>query len=237
MHTLPETLLHIPKGCLHIWLADLDLYSNTYLQFEALLSHEERDRANRFRFETDKKKFIIRRGYLRLLLEKYIQIPASSFQFNYNPFGKPYLKDYDNFHFNLSHSGGKAIYAMALFHPVGVDIEFMDPGLDYLPLAHQFFSKLECETLLLLPASRQRQAFFNYWARKEAVIKAAGMGLTIPLHKVEVSSGFDQIQLVLENSPPEQWFVQSLQVSPFFAGAVATCAKIEEIIVRPMEDL
>lgn len=146
----------------------------------------------RFFFEKDRRRFIVARGILRALLGHYLQVPATTLCFAYNAYGKPSLQSpavQPALYFNLAHSHEMALYAFSYGREAGVDIEYMrDLALDdYLLMARNHFSPGEYTRLLALPESARKQAFFNCWTRKEAYIKARGMGLSIPLDTFDVS--------------------------------------------------
>src|SRR5205807_4072981 len=89
--------------------------------------------------------------------------------------------------FSVSHSEDVALLAFARGREIGVDIEAIRADADYCGVAQSFFSRQEQETLRALPAGRQCEAFFACWSRKEAYIKARGMGLSLPLDQFDVS--------------------------------------------------
>jgi 4'-phosphopantetheinyl transferase len=87
--------------------------------------------------------------------------------------------------FNLAHSGGKAVIALAGDAAIGVDIELLRPIDDVESLARLVFSDVERRELEF--ASDPVSAFLNGWTRKEAYVKALGLGLSAPLTKITVS--------------------------------------------------
>src|SRR5262249_49092700 len=97
--------------------------------------------------------------------------------------------------------------------PVGVDVEHVRDLPDAMSIADAHFTAAESERLRSLPPPEQREAFFRYWARKEAVIKAGGEGLERPLDSFEVDGAPGSAEWVLQDLPSPAGYAA--------AGAVA----------------
>jgi 4'-phosphopantetheinyl transferase len=177
-----------------VWTAVLDDTGGIrFEQLEHLLSWDEIQRARRFRFERDRKRFIVCRGVLREILGTYLGRKPEEITFDYGPQGKPYLKGPEgqavggSVYFNVSHSSGFAIYALGVGGEVGVDLEFVRLIPEMEVLVDQYFSVAERSAFGSISADSRVKAFFNCWTRKEAYVKACGGGLLIPLDQFEVS--------------------------------------------------
>jgi 4'-phosphopantetheinyl transferase len=186
-------------------------------RFSSMLSAEERDRAGRFRFDHDRRRYVARRGILRDLIGSYLGCKPTDVAFDYNAYGKPALRDCD-LHFNLSHSRGMALYAFSRGSAVGCDIEWRDPKFAAEQIPERFFSRDEVRALRSLLVSDQTEAFFNCWTRKEAYVKAAGQGLSIALDSFDVSLAPNQPAVFLRGC--DGWSMQSFSPSPGFQAAV-----------------
>lgn len=237
----PEKLV-LPDDELHVWCASLDEL-RTHLQFfKSLLAPDEISRAERFHFQKDREHFIVARGILRKLLGDYLGEHPARLSFSYSSHGKPALKDVDkvnnidgatdeiedaarNIRFNLSHSGGLALYAITRKREIGVDIEHIRADLTDMEIAGRFFFSSEIAALLALPAEQRTQEFFNFWTLKEAYIKARGEGLSFPLDRFCVSliPGSQQAVLKVHDDPYEtsRWSLRALKPAPGYAAAVA----------------
>jgi 4'-phosphopantetheinyl transferase len=127
-------------------------------------------------------------------------------------------------HFNLSHSGKIALYAFAYERKVGVDVEYVRGSLDNEELAAHYFSTYECSVLHSLPASLREEAFYTCWTRKEAYIKALGIGLSQPLDEFDVSlTPSEPAALLADRSDPEApecWSLQTLAPEDRYVGAL-----------------
>src|SRR5258708_27232070 len=101
--------------------------------------------------------------------------------------GKPRLAESELGAFNLSHSGGLALFGFAETGEIGIDVEQIHPLADLLDIAQRFFCPAETAELISLPANQREHAFFRCWTRKEAYIKALGEGLSMTLDYFQVT--------------------------------------------------
>jgi 4'-phosphopantetheinyl transferase len=197
-------------------------------QLAQTLTTDEQQRASRFRFETDRRHFIVARGVLRSVLGRYLNLNPEQVPLGYTAFGKPILAEplqpY-NLQFNLAHSGGLALYAFCPDHPVGIDLERIRPDFATLDIAQRFFAPGEIAALQALPPAMQTQAFFACWTRKEAYLKAKGSGLSVPLDSFEVSLAPGEPATLLKNrddpQKPQRWSLRALNPGPGYAAALA----------------
>jgi 4'-phosphopantetheinyl transferase len=202
----------VDAHCVDLDVADLDVAG-----FYDTLNAKERERAALFRFERDRRRYILRRGKLRELLSDYLDCAPARICFAYNSLGKPSVAGGD-LRFNVSHSHGTALFVFARGVEVGCDIERRDPRFVCDQIPERFFSPLEVQTLRSLPASSQTQAFFNCWTRKEAYIKARGYGLSLPLDSFDVSLAPDEPVLLLRGC--DGWSVQPCEPAPDYQAAI-----------------
>src|SRR5579863_6164886 len=175
---------------IHVWHARLDREENVLRRLEATLSPEEKARADRFHFVNDRNRFVVARGLLRELLGRYLHQPPASLEFSYGQHGKPALLGRDasiGLCFNLSHSAGLVVYAIAKERNLGIDVEHVQPASAGDEIAKRYFSAREVSDLRSLPPEARVEGFFHCWTRKEAYLKATGMGLQIPLDSFSVS--------------------------------------------------
>src|SRR5207245_2733890 len=162
----------------------LDVPPETSVRLYATLTPDERTRSARFQVERDQQRFIVAHGVLRDLLGRYLQAQPGRITFVYNAFGKPDVSpEFGNrLTFNLSHSAGLALIAIASASNVGVDVESIQARPDYADIARHFFSAAEVNYLIIYTSHRYAEAFFSCWTKKEAYLKACGEGLAIPLN-------------------------------------------------------
>jgi 4'-phosphopantetheinyl transferase len=113
--------------------------------------------------------------------------------FREEPHGKPVLTwPVEDILFNLSHTGGLALVAIAGSGRVGIDAETVRSEIEVEELSRRFFAPAEAAEILALSPDARLAAFFNCWARKEAFVKALGGGLSVPLDRFQVSVRSDQ---------------------------------------------
>ena len=228
------TAVDIPSALgtstVHVYAADLDSADAD----SDLLSEDELERAGRFRFERDRRRFVAGRSALRRLLARYIEAAPADIAFEYGPYGKPDVPDAP-VSFNVSHSGSHALFAIGPRFELGVDVEVLGGRhADDLLVAKQFFSPREIETLRAHAPSARPRAFLLCWTRKEAFVKARGDGLSLPLQDFDVSFGMGERPALLRTAwssdEPDEWTLEDVSrlfprvVSGLFPKAVAALA-------------
>ena len=211
----------------HIWHANQDEPVYPIEQLWQTLSADEQQRAARFHFERDRRRFIVGRGLLRAMLGRYLQQEASRLQFCYGPRGKPSLTSEWGGHvlkFNVSHSNGHILYAIASQREIGADIEHIHVLPEADDIARRFFSADENAVFCQLPPGEKPVAFFNCWTRKEAYIKATGDGLSRPLDQFSVSfaPGASPRLVQCYDIPAEvhRWSFYALYPAPEYIAAI-----------------
>lgn len=188
------------------------------------LSTPELERASRFAFAVDRFRFLSAHVATRLVLAHCLGTAPEAIAFEQGRCGKPYLSGAArNLRFNLSHSGGRGLLALADAADVGVDIE-QQRELDPLQLAAYAFSIAERKALLMLEPAGRAEAFYLGWTRKESFIKARGDGLSFPLSGFDVSLERAPAQALLgcDAVPGEtaRWTMCNLAVEPGYAAAL-----------------
>ena len=174
------------EDVIHVWSTELDAPDS---RWAASLDADEAARARRFHFEHDRRHYTAARGCLRLLLGRYLDVPSGAVRFSYGTHGKPQLADASrDIRFNVSHSHGRALLAFTRGRDVGIDLEAgARLGDDWPGLVRRVFSTREQAELAALPVEQKRLAFLNGWTRKEAYLKATGLGITEGLQSIEVT--------------------------------------------------
>lgn len=213
----------------HVWSAALDLDDDRVNALAALLDDGEAARARRFHFERDRQRFTVARGVLRTLLGRYLGVPAAGLAFGHEGRGKPVLTSPDatgaeRLCFNVSHSDGRALFALARGMEVGVDLEAgARLGEDWPLIARRVFSAREQAELAAIAPDRQRGAFLDGWTRKEAYLKATAQGIVDGLISIEVT--LDPAQPAAFVTLPDAarargWTLHDLREDERFAAAL-----------------
>jgi 4'-phosphopantetheinyl transferase len=224
--------MKLPNSAIHVWCVALDVTFLNDGSVEQALSPSERARADRFRFEQHRRRFILSHVALREILARYLQADPAKIEFNSNLYGKPYLAGThadSEIRFNLAHSHELALVALTRGCEIGVDVEHIRPIPDLAQIARRFFSLADQTEFSTLPPFQQSNAFYACWTRKEAFIKAVGDGLIYPLDQFNVTliPGEPARFLRVGNDPSEagKWTLVSFQPSNEYMGAVALRAR------------
>jgi len=193
-----------------------------------LLSPDEQERAEKFRYAEHRKHYIVARASLRRLLAERLCIAPRAVEFVETEYGKPRLAAMHGateVEFNLSHSGSLALYAFTYGRAVGVDVELIREVPDADDLAERFFSPTETASLRALPFDQRSLAFLACWTRKEAFIKALGLGFSLPLDAFDVTIEPDapaRITRIEERvDRVANWAMQAFIPCPRYIAAVA----------------
>lgn len=149
--------------------------------FQALfqtLSPERQDYVSKFRRASDYQRSVLGDAMVHRTLREKLGQGRTNIELVRNAYGKPFLKDHEGLHFNVSHSGQWIVCAVGR-EPVGIDVEKME-AVD-MDIAKRFFHKTEFNALINRDASARVSHFFDLWTLKESYIKAVGKGLHLPL--------------------------------------------------------
>ncbi|HEV2558473.1 MAG TPA: 4'-phosphopantetheinyl transferase superfamily protein [Microvirga sp.] len=212
---------------LDVWTWDLDHPPLDRQRLETALDQSELRRAERFRSAQGRNRFVAGRGYLRLILGRYTGIEPRSIEFTYGKWGKPALRPASNpgnVTFNLSHSENVAAVAVAKDAPTGIDVERVVPA--DVDLATPCLSEAERRAWESLTGREADVMFFERWTRKEAITKAIGVGLNLPLHQIEITGDLGRAPNGLRHGAASEqssiWRLYPFEPTPGFVGAVAS---------------
>jgi 4'-phosphopantetheinyl transferase len=196
--------MRLDPAAVHVWRADLDELAELS---DAVLSDEERERAARFSSERSRERWSRARAALRELLGAYLGREPRAIELESGERGKPGVLDGGGIEFNLSHSGGLALFAFTDGNPVGIDVELAGRVRDPVAVAEREFGSEEAERLRTLPAAELEPEFLRLWVRHEAALKCRGEGLTgtageddLALIDLDVGTG-GAAAVALERSP------------------------------------
>lgn len=145
-----------------MWLVSLESEGDN------ILAPDEQERAAKFRFETDRRRWTRARSALRTILADCTGVPAAEVRFVLGKYGKPALEQGGGIEFSLSHSGDWAMVAVTRGVPVGVDIERIREGVDIAALLGRLGETDLPDT---------KDGLFRAWTRREAMTKALGGAL------------------------------------------------------------
>ena len=154
----------------------------------ALVDAEERARSERFVYPADRRRYLVAHAALRQFLAATLGISADAVRYAAAEHGKPRLRSSgaEGLFFNMSHSGECALLAVSRCGPLGVDLEAQREVAMLAEVAAKNFSVAERRQLFDLSPEEHPQAFLRCWTRKEALLKADGRGLSLPLDSFDV---------------------------------------------------
>jgi 4'-phosphopantetheinyl transferase len=202
---------------IEVWNIHLPDHHGDTALCRSLLTGDELARAAKFIKPGDADGFILGRGLLRRILADCLHTEPSSLRFNCNAQGKPFLEG-GGLEFNVSHSRDRLLIAVTAGRPVGVDIEFRRSGLNMESIAKRWFAPEEQEFFEAL--ENPADGFFEIWAKKEAYVKALGVGIYKDLHTFAVPVGEKRFLPVLDTGG--KWFFQTLEIDSGYAAAVVS---------------
>jgi len=236
----PPSALTFPLDRIDVWRVCLVRGDQSEQDLCGILTPDEVARASRFRFEEDRRQYVRGRAMLRILLGRYLETPPTEIRFQYENHGKPEIAlphACRDLRFNFSDSGGLALIAVGSGGALGVDIERIRPLPDFLDIATRFFSAREVQAILALSENKRQEAFFACWTRKEAYLKATGMGLLHPLSDFSVAvnpdEGAELCEVKGNGDVASHWFLTDVLPGEGFRGALACeggCCRIAQWI-------
>lgn len=191
-------------------------------QFSNLISNEKRERMKRLLNLCDINRTLIGDLLIRSLICQKYKINNEEIKFIYNEYGKPFVQNFSDFHFNISHSGEWVVCATANSN-VGIDIERV-ADIEALKLANEFFSEEEFYDLSNMNFDEQINYFFDLWTLKESYIKTIGKGLYIPLNSFSVKK--ESRTLISYKNIPKNFYFRQYNVEPNYK--ISACATREE---------
>lgn len=149
-----------------------------YRNLMSLLHRDKQEKISKFLRYEDSLRALLADLLIRKIIQDDLGIMNKDIIFGTNDYGKPYLKNDIDFHFNISHAENWVVCATSK-HIVGIDVEYVKP-IDF-EIAKNYFSKDEYRDLLACEFDRRLLFFYDLWTLKESYIKAVGKGLSIPL--------------------------------------------------------
>jgi 4'-phosphopantetheinyl transferase len=206
----------------HLWAWALPSAAADLSTHVEILDHQERERVQRFHFAGDAARYALAHANLRRILGAYLKQRPEKICFRNNQFGKPELAGETSLQFSLSHSQSMAVLAVDHALPVGVDVEDVRPIETEVADAH--FSATELSALRALQGDAWLTGFYRCWTRKEAVLKAEGVGLSRALDSFDVSLLADEkAELIATRQRfSYSWKLHDLSPSWGAIGALAT---------------
>ncbi len=220
----------------HVWAFDVASTAERHLlRCMATLSDEEMRRASRFDRRHNREAFAVGRGTVRRIIGSYIGRPPSSISITTGEYGKPMLDPRHGLHVNWSHTDTFWLFAISSSGPVGIDIERIDPGLDWAGPAVIAYHASE---LTYLSEAQDPRPFLDIWTRKEAVFKGIGKGLHDSMNLTSVLGANGTPSDLLSLGEAGEWSLTPLPVPEPFVAILATSfipAKVQFLVDRRLQ--
>jgi 4'-phosphopantetheinyl transferase len=252
----PGTIAPPGTDAVHLWYATLESLRPRHAELNELLDPVEQERAQRFRFNADRERFILGHGLLRSLLGKYLKRDGSLVRMSRGTFGKPYLERKD-LRFSFSDTKDAMVVAFANKQEIGADIETMHRAVDHDAVSEHYFTAPEIKAIRdagasgsgsprsthLLPTATansssdkeaSKRRFLEFWTRKEAVLKASGVGIMDDLRSLRVDGERNTMVIAHEafiSMAAEEYHVHTWHVGPDHLISLASPVKVKEMKV------
>lgn len=190
-----------------------------YLQHDIwFLSKEELNKSLAFKSNKDRERYMVGKIYLRKILSKYLKIPPDWLKFKYNEFNKPFLDEYPEFKFNISYSRDYVLIALDKRFELGVDIVYME-NKNYLYYLNR--NKMtDNEIGFITQSETPKELFYRFWTRKEALLKAVGIGFLVDLKEISCCEGLNLVSSNL-SSFTSSWIIRSFNLEENYSVSFA----------------
>lgn len=252
----------IDRDSIHVWRVRLDAMAALPTHeraarlesWRAMLSAEERRRAEAFLVPEHGQAYVAAHAVLRFVLGMYLGVSPASVAIGPSNGTKPTLvaaagkgandpdfvgREWPDLRFNLSHTHGAVLIGIATGRELGVDIEWQRPIEDLEGMARSVMSDAELLRWNALEPENRMRAFYHVWTRKESYLKAIGLGLYRSLQDVTVPVSADALEdsrLVLDRSGEGTWLVLDI---PAWAGYSASVCwegvELPSLVVRDLD--
>jgi 4'-phosphopantetheinyl transferase len=215
---------------IQVWQANIADAEPFARQLIATLSAQERARGARFIQPEHQQQFLLAHAILRDVLSRHLDRLPEAIRYKKTSHGKPYIDD-AALQFNLSHSQDCVVVAVSREHELGVDVENTQREVDCDALVKRFFSAEENDEYLSYSTPEARRlAFYRGWTRKEAYVKAIGLGLSYPLSNFSVSLLPDERRALYnvegDASVADKWTVISMDLGGNYLSSLAVAASV-----------
>ncbi|MGI8803935.1 MAG: 4'-phosphopantetheinyl transferase family protein [Solirubrobacteraceae bacterium] len=222
---------------LHVWHAVL---GSGGAGDAALLSADERERAEAFAWPELRRRWVWARATLRRVLAAYAELDPAALVFAYGEHGRPSLAGRSDLSFSLSHSDVRLVVVVARGRgrAVGVDVERVSRCAAPLAVAERFFAASEAARLAALPAAGRAAAFAALWTAKEAYAKALGRGIGLPLSDCALIGELTAPALTrtaaVDPRGPDEWVLAQTAPAPDYVCTAAVAGRRLVIVEREL---
>lgn len=210
-----------------LWHGDIAATEVNYRRYWRLLDPAEQQHAIAIKNEQLHKRYVEIHAQLRIVLGDVTNSAPEQLRIHKTEYGKPYLPDYSELAFNLSHTGNKVVVAIAHNCELGVDIEQCKPRKNLAALVDKCLSEEEKSYWRQLPEAQQTSAFYCFWTRKEGFVKATGRGIALGLKQCVINPENPNELLRIPDGYGEasEWLIQDIDLGQSICGAMVAKSK------------
>ncbi|KEJ04026.1 4'-phosphopantetheinyl transferase superfamily protein [Clostridium botulinum] len=202
---------------------NFDINKEKLCELSLLIDKEKRYKIEKFINKEDKIRTLIGEILVRVIINENLGITNNHITFEKNKYGKPCLKNYENFNFNISHSGD-FIACVIDDKPVGIDIEKIK-HIEYEDIAKSFFTINEYEYIIKNDPYTPLSKFYKIWTLKESYIKCCGQGLSIPLKSFSIDIDKNKSIKMLNDNNHNGYIFKSFDIDLHYKMAVCSLSK------------
>mgnify|MGYP000063991965 CR=1 FL=1 len=239
MATKSSDMRRLAVGQVDVWLVASDAIDADQLRgYETLMDAKERERWQRFLMPKSRLIHLVARALLRTTLSRYADVEPTHWRFEANDYGRPSIAAPEidrDLRFNLSHTDGLVVLAIAEGCEIGIDVETLDRQFDTAQIAPTVFEASELNAFQSAPEHQRCDLFFAFWTLKEAYIKARGMGASLPLDGFAFDLSPAHPRISFNDRCPDdasRWQFRRFNATPEHVIAVAVEAPESAVDIR-----
>jgi 4'-phosphopantetheinyl transferase len=213
----------VDNRAISLWQGEITATEADYPHYWRILDQAEQHQANAFKNEQLRRRYVEIHARLRILLGNAVNANPEQLRIHKAEYGKPYLADYPELAFNLSHTANKMVVAIAYDCELGVDIELCRARENLAALVDKCFAEEEKSHWQQLPESQQTYAFYRFWTRKEAFVKATGRGIALGLEQCVINpeNPKELLRIPKDYGLASGWLMQDVDLGESICGALA----------------
>lgn len=216
------------------WFSTVDQLRDKAEFYWEILDDAERARAVRFRFEKDNERFVLGHGWLRELLGRYLDLDPARVEMARGAYGKPFIAN-NRLQFNLSDTKDAVLIAFTLENEIGADVETVTRRVDHSSVSQYYFTPEEILDISKAPDEKRR--FLELWTRKEAVLKASGVGIMDDLGVLRVDAPVNMNTIKHEAfvaMAAAEYHVRTWSVGQDHLISLASPVKLDTVVVHSL---
>jgi 4'-phosphopantetheinyl transferase len=222
------------RQTIRLWQGDCTAAEADYPHFWSILNQTERRHASTLKNDRVQKRYVVVHARLRILLADAANAAPQQLRIHKAEYGKPFLVDYPELAFNLSHTGDKLLVAIAYNCDLGVDIEQCKTRVNLIGLVDKCFAEEEKAYWQQTPEAQQTRAFYQLWTRKEAFVKATGRGIALGFRQciINPQNLNEFIRIPAGYGQANEWMVQDIDLDRTICGALVVKKQYVNQITR-----